>query len=125
MAMLLLNMNMFTHSPSPRRLPLPDRIRPNDLSPGLVDPKLAEADPEKLPSSATFIEKTVSSIDIAFLYMYMLTVPPPIGEGVHVHDQASVVSASLPAPAILSSLSVDEPSSLPIFIVNLVPVIDI
>ena len=79
-----------------------------------MDPKLAEADPEKLPSSATFIEKTVSSIDIAFLYMYlcgvygtcdtrienlnahMLTVPPPIGEGVHVHDQASVVSASLP-----------------------------
>ena len=37
----------------------------------MVEPKLAEADPDIMPSSATFIVNTVSSMDIAFLYIYL------------------------------------------------------
>ena len=42
-----------------------------NLSKGIVEAKLAEADPDILPLSATFIVNSVSSIDIAFLYMYL------------------------------------------------------
>merc|ERR1712203_67964 len=93
MAMLLLYMNMLTDRPLLLAPPWLDRIQPNDLSKGIVDPKPAEAEPDILPSSATFIVNTVSSIDIAFLYIYMLTVPP-IGEGVHDQDQVLVFSSS-------------------------------
>ena len=48
-----------------------------DLSKGIVDPKLAEAEPDILPLSATFIVNTVSSIDIAFLYIYLYHVVTP------------------------------------------------
>merc|ERR1719500_2001325 len=68
MAMLLLYMNMFTDKPLPLEEP-PLRIQPNDLSKGIVEAKSAEAEPDILPSSATFIVKTVSSMDIAFLYI--------------------------------------------------------
>merc|ERR1712183_517300 len=118
MAMLLLYMNMFTDKPLPLdEPPLPERIQPNDLSKGIVEAKLAEADPDILPSSATFIVNTVSSMDIAFLYMYMLTVPP-IGEGVHDQDQVLVVSSSAPPLAILSALSSSPAWSLPTSIEN-------
>ena len=42
-----------------------------NLSKGIVEAKSAEAEPDTFPSSATFIVNTVSSIDIAFLYIYL------------------------------------------------------
>merc|ERR1711953_1084242 len=62
-------------------------------------------------------------MDIAFLYMYMLTVPP-IEEGVQDQDQVFVVSSSPPS-AILSALSSSPACSLPTSMENIVPVIDI
>merc|ERR1712241_1174589 len=61
-------------------------------------------------------------MDIAFLYMYMLTVPP-IEEGVQDQDQVLVVSSS--PSGILSALSSSPACSSPTFMENLVPVIDI
>merc|ERR1739842_146249 len=115
---------MFTDKPLPLdEPPLPERIQPNDLSKGIVEAKLAEAEPDIVPSSATFIVNTVSSMDISFLYIYMLTVPP-IGEGVHDQDQVFAVSSSPPS-AILSAPSSSATWSSPTFMENLVPVIDI
>ena len=41
------------------------------LSIGFVESRLAEAEPDMFPSSSTFMVNTVSSMDMAFLYMYL------------------------------------------------------
>ena len=41
------------------------------LSIGFVESRLAEAEPDMFPSSPTFMVNTVSSMDMAFLYMYL------------------------------------------------------
>merc|ERR1712223_1872245 len=100
MDMVLLNMNMLRDKALPA---CPPSIQANDLSIGFVESRLAEAEPDMFPSSSTFMVNTVSSMDMAFLYMYMLIVPPT-DEGFHDQDQVSVDSSSVPV-AILSPVS--------------------
>merc|ERR1712088_1107763 len=83
MVMLLLYMNMFTNKPFPLdEPPLSERIQPNDLSKGIVEPKLAEAEPDILPSSATFIVNTVTSIghSVCSFFIPSLVIPYIHGE---------------------------------------------
>merc|ERR1712156_26374 len=107
MDMVLLNMNMLTDKALPSCPPRPDRIQANDLSIiGFVESRLAEAEPDMFPSSPTFMVNTVSSMDMAFMYMFIV---PPTDEGFQDQDQVSVDSSSVPVAILSPHLRLDCP----------------